>query len=416
MECLRHDFGTEFEQCVINTLLLTPNFLDKYVTIVKPEAFVIDNNKFLVQLLLEYHSKYHATPSLAIIRDIVQTSEYRDKGGVLEIVDGAEPIADLQYVVDRIVKWAKWTAIDIIIRNCDGQSPHEFIVEIEKAARIGDEVVLSHTKLHEDDERDEEREVAEKIATPWAWLNEQLDGGPEIGDLAVMMTVISGGKTTALVNIARHALKLGKFVVYFTFEDGERKIKRRLTQSITESTRQEMVTCRADIIRRRNRFLLKYGGRCEIKDLQSRRSTVADVATFIKTLEDTSNRKVDVVITDYADRFRATGRYSEPRHALREIFEDCKWLARHLKVVHWTARQVNKSMVGKDIIGADAASESWGSMESPDLVISLGRTIEDEQIDRIVLFTAKVRDEKDHQSVSLITDFEKQRIRDGGVV
>jgi replicative DNA helicase len=243
-------------------------------------------------------------------------------------------------------------------------------------------------------------------------LNRELDGGPEIGDLAVILTVVSGGKTTALVNITRHAMFLGKFVVYFTFEDGERKIKSRLMQSIANMTKVEAVSNRDEVVRTKNRFLKRYGGRCEVKDLQSRRSTVSDAAAFVRTLEDNYEQKVDVVVTDYADRFRAQNRYYEPRHALREIFEDCKWLARNLEVVHWTARQVNKTRVGKDIITTDAAGESWGSMESPDLVIGLGRTLQDEALNRITLHTAKVRDERDHQTHPLITDFERQRIYD----
>ena len=177
--------------------------------------------------------------------------------------------------------------------------------------------------------------------------------------------------------MAYQALANGKFVVYFTFEDGELKIKRRLLQRITNTTIDELVKDPYYSRRVRTKFLREYGGRCEIKDLMSRRSTVSDVAGFIKTLEDAAQRKVDMVITDYADRFKATNRYNEPRHALREIFEDCKWLARSLKVIHWTARQANKTRVGKDIVSAEHASESSGSMESPDLVMGLGRTMEE---------------------------------------
>jgi len=183
-------------------------------------------------------------------------------------------------------------------------------------------------------------------------------------------------------------------------------------QSIANVTRDEFISNRALVNRKRSRFLKKYGGTCEIKDLQSRRSTVDDAASFIRSIEDVNERKVDLVVSDYADRFRPNNRYSEPRHALREIFEDCKWMARSLGVVHWTARQVNKSKVGKEIISTDAAGESWGSMESPDLVIGFGRTLEDEQLDRITMYTAKVRDEKDHQMKSLVTDYEHQRLFD----
>lgn len=405
-----YDFGPDFEEQVLNVLLLEPNFVAKFRPIIKPEAFLSPNNKHIVETLLGYYDKYEKTPSIEVLVDVVRNGLYRDKGGATQRIESASPVPDTDYVRDRMLLWVKWTTIEQALQSRNGDTPHDFAARVGKAARTGDTLLLDHTLFNED--REGERERSEIIPTPWSWLNRELDGGPEIGDLAVILTVVSGGKTTALVNITRHALRLGKFVVYFTFEDGERKIKSRLMQSIANMTKIEMVSHRAEVRRTRDRFLKKYNGRCEIRDLQSRRSTVSDAAAFVRTLEDNYERKVDVVITDYADRFRPQLRYSEPRHALREIFEDCKWLARNLEVVHWTARQVNKTRTGKEIITIDAAGESYGSMESPDLVIGLGRTLQDEQLDRVVLYTAKVRDEKDHQTHPLVTDFERQRIFD----
>ena len=228
--------------------------------------------------------------------------------------------------------------------------------------------------------------------------------------MCVILTVISGGKTTALVNLAHQAIADGKFVVYFTFEDGESKIKRRLLQRIMNGTRDDLLKDPMYTKRIRTQFLQESGGRCEVKDLMSRRSTVEAAAGFVKSLEDAAGRKVDLVITDYADRFAPANRYQEPRHALREVFEDCKWMARHLNIVHWTARQVNKTRVGKEIIGAEHSAEAWGTMESPDLVIGLGRTLEDEKRNTITMYTSKVRDAECHKRCNLRTDFARQNI------
>ncbi|MCK5017411.1 MAG: hypothetical protein KAS32_10125, partial [Candidatus Peribacteraceae bacterium] len=277
-----------------------------------------------------------------------------------------------------------------------------------RASRLGNSLVSDYTSLDEDHDDDEER--GQVVPTPWAWLNGVLDGGPEKGDLGVILTNISVGKTTALVNMAKEAMGQGLLAVYFTFEDGEKKIKRRLIQCIANATIEDLRTNKMQMLARKNKFIMKYGGYCAVKDLQSRRSTVEDAANFIRAISEEHGRPVDIVLTDYADRFRAATKYAEPRHALREIFEDCKWLARELDVVHWTARQGKKELVGKERITMDGAGESWGSMESPDIVIGLGRTMEDEAMDRICLYTAKVRDSKDHESHSLETDYPRQRI------
>ena len=408
MEQLYYDFGQDFENHVLSAVVLDSSFVSNFRSILNSDAFHSENNAYIVETVLSHYDKYDETPSIPVLLDLVYRGSYRDKGGVKECIETLSPITSTNYVRDQLVLWAKWSAIDDTVQTHSGSSPREFADRIDVASRIGDNLLLDHTKLDDDDESMDVKGIV--IPTPWTWLNNELDGGPEIGDLAVILTVVGGGKTTALVNITRHALSLGKFVVYFTFEDGERKIKRRLLQSIANVTRQELIAGGSRINKTKNRFLVKYGGKCEIKDLPSRRCTVSDAAAIVRTIEENAERKVDVVVTDYADRFKPQNRYSEPRHNLREIFEDCKWLPRSLNVVHWTARQVNKSKVGKDIIGTDAAGESWGSMESPDLVIGLGQTMEDETMDRITMYTAKVRDENDHQVKAMVSDWERQRI------
>ncbi len=402
-----HDLGPEFEEQVIAVILTDPTFFLKFRTVIDLDAFTTENHRCILEEVRAYVEKYSKLPSSEVLVDSIRRSLWRDKGGIIEIIKNVNSINDVEYVQDRILGWAKWNSIDQVLNDLEGREPADFAKEITKASRIGDDLIMTHTNLQEDTA---EGIRAEIIKTPWKWLNRQLNGGPEIGDLAVILTVINGGKTTALVNIAKHAASVGKFVVYFTFEDGEKKIKRRLLQNITDCTIEEMMKSPTYIKRCRSKFLKESGGRCEIKDLQSRRSSVEDAASFVRSLEDSVERKVDVVITDYADRFAPSNRYNEPRHALREVFEDCKWLARDLKVVHWTARQVNKSRVGKDILSAEHAAEAWGTMESPDLVIGLGRTMEDERIGRITMYTSKVRDGESHQRVTLMADFARQNI------
>jgi len=217
------DFGPEFERQVLDVILLEPSFAPQFRTIIKPDAFLLDTDRYLVQKILDYFDQYNQTPSSSILAELVRKGVFRDKGGALQRIEEATPVPDVGYIRDRLLSWTKWSAIEAIIQSGhNGDSAREFASKIERASRIGDELLSNHTNLELDKEDDEKRTV---IPTPWLWLNDQLDGGPEIGDLAVILTVISGGKTTALINIARHALRLGKSVVYFTFEDGERKIK-----------------------------------------------------------------------------------------------------------------------------------------------------------------------------------------------
>ncbi len=402
-----HELGPEFEEKVLSALLQEPGFFIQFRSLVSPSLFMVDNHKFIIEEVENYVQKYGHAPKKETLVDCIRRSGWRDKGGAIEFISECKLEFNVEYVRDRIIEWAKWQAVDQVLNESSGDSPKTFADNISRASRIGDDLIMEHTNLGIDKN---DKEKGECIPTPWAWLNSRLQGGPEVGDLCVILTVISGGKTTALVNLAYQAIADGKFVVYFTFEDGESKIKRRLLQRIMNGTRNDLLKDPMYTKRIRTKFLQDSGGRCEVKDLMSRRSKVEDAAGFVKSLEDATGRKVDMVVTDYADRFGAANRYQEPRHALREVFEDCKWMARHLKVVHWTARQVNKARVGKEIVSAEHAGEAWGTMESPDLVIGFGRTLEDEKRNTIILYTSKVRDAACHQRCNLRTDFARQSI------
>lgn len=402
----QHEFGPEFEDALISIVTKSTPFVSKFRSILTPDAFLDADKKFVVSIVLGYFDKYSKLPSKNVLIGLIKRSNYRDKGLAIEVVENVEKCDDTDFVAEQVLSWSKWNRMSGVIDGYDGDDATEFASQIEEAARIGDDLLFEHTDLTKADKITRR----ETIETPWDWLNLVTDGGPEKGDLSVVITVIGGGKTTALVNIAKHALKLGKFVVYLTFEDGETKIKRRFMQSIGDMTKREVI---ANITKARfkvNNFISKNDGRCEIKMMTTNISTVADAVSFIRNLEDVRRRKVDMVITDYADRFGSKIRYREPRHKLREIFEDCKAMAMSLDVVHWTARQVAKEAVGKSVVTYEKASESWGSMESPDLVIGIGRTMEDEQMGRMTLYTSKVRDSQDHQKTSLIVDFDKQSI------
>jgi len=395
---------------VVAAICRSRDFISKFRSIISRDAFIHDHHRFIVDAVLNFYDENRESPSTEILADLIRRSKYRDKTGAIDVVQSFEEPENLDYIIKRMMNWSKWTAIDRILMTHNGEDANAFSEKISKAARTGDDLLFNHTILGENDTNVSEKNPC--IPTPWVWLNDELDGGPEIGDLCIILTVVSGGKTTSLVNIARAAIKEGKFVVYFTFEDGEKKIRRRLIQSICRVGRQDLAHDKDLYVKRTKKFLLKYGGRCEIKDLMSRRSSVEDAAAFIRNVQEITGRKVDLIISDYMDRYRSSSRSNEPRHGLREIAEDCKWMARDLNVVHWTARQVNKSRVGKDIISYEHAGESWGTMESPDIVIGLGQTLEDEAIGRMKLFTSKMRDNKDHQQHVLVADFERQLIED----
>lgn len=406
--------GPDFELSVLASVVLDPTFLSRYWSVVSPDMFSLPVRAFVVETTISLFTKYKTTPGREALKDAIRRSSYRDRADAVQLVDALSPPTDAGYVADRVVEWCRWSAIDNVIEGAPRDDPRRFADSVDRASRIGDSLLTNYLTLNDDGDVDQVRR--RQIATPWSWLNQRMLGGPELQDFIVIMSFVNVGKTTMLVNVAGHAVGLGERVVYFTFEDGETKIKRRFMQWIGRWTTEDVMRDYKRACRLRDLFLEQSnGGQLIIKKLQSRRSTVEDCMTFVKAMNEEGDKPVSTVITDYMDRFGVQfGTKGEPRHRLREIAEDCKYMAGELDVVHWSATQAQRGRAGKDVVSIEHVGESLGKVEGCDGAIGLGQTLEMERTERAKIFTAKLRDHKKHEEHVLSFKTGVQRVTELG--
>ena len=88
-------------------------------------------------------------------------------------------------------------------------------------------------------------------------------------------------------------------------------------------------------------------------------------------------KKIDLVILDYADIMKDDGYAKEVRHQLGNIYDDLRGMAGELEIPVWTASQANMSALEDDVIEAQKISESYIKIMTADFVMSLSRKIED---------------------------------------
>lgn len=404
----RADCPPSLEPIIVAALATDPDLLAQVRVVVSSVMFSDPVNATIAESLLRFFDKYGSVPSLAVLSESVSESGSRDSYEASERVMGLSPVKDVAYVRDRIVGFSQWKQIDEAFADADSISPAELAEKILGASRIGATLSDSYLTLEGDVGADDLRRPV--VPTPWPYVNDLLRGGPEKGDLCAILSFINVGKTTLLVNVAAAAMAVGKSVVYFTFEDGERKIRRRFLQCITGMTVEQLIKDPVKAAKNRDRFVSKTGSALAIKSLLVRQSTVRDAWDFVKSYESNTGRKVDLVITDYADRFRASTANREPRHEWRSIAEDCKAMAMDLDVVHWTASQVQRSRAGEEVVDLEHVAESMGKVEGADLVLGVGQKKDEVRTGRLVMTTAKVRDAEKGSQISLVADFEVQRV------
>lgn len=116
---------------------------------------------------------------------------------------------------------------------------------------------------------------------------------------------------------------------------------------IAEALKKRKILSRMSIIRS-NRF--------KIAQFPSGELTMTQLKTYIHNLEYYNGFIPDVIITDYADKFKAE-KYREYRHGLNEIWEGHKSLAQEKNCLVVTASQTNTARTGKDIVQGSWAED-----------------------------------------------------------
>ena len=199
------------------------------------------------------------------------------------------------------------------------------------------------------------------------------DGGLGSGELGVMVAPAGIGKSWALANVGANAVKAGKTVLHYTLELNQAYVGLRYDSIFTGIAAQDL-KYNLDEVKKR---LKQIPGELIIKYYPTKAAGVMSLAAHIEKCK-MQGKKPDMVIVDYADLLRGSGRGSrEVRHELGNIYEDLRGLAGEYEIPIWTASQANRSALQEDVIQADKIAESYSKIMTADFVVSLSRKIED---------------------------------------
>ena len=203
-------------------------------------------------------------------------------------------------------------------------------------------------------------------------IDDLADGGLGKGELGVMVAPAGIGKSWALVNIGANAVKAGLKVIHYTLELNEHYVGLRYDSVFTGIAAQELKYNIDDVKKR----LSSINGNLIVKYYPTMGASVNSISAHIEKCM-VQGFKPDLVIVDYADLLRGTGKSRELRHELGNLYEDLRGIAGEHEMPIWTASQANRSALEEDVIGAEKIAESYAKIMTADFVISLSRKIED---------------------------------------
>tara|TARA_Y100000034_G_scaffold106678_1_gene135560 strand:+ start:2102 stop:3460 length:1359 start_codon:yes stop_codon:yes gene_type:complete len=374
-------YGQSFQSKIIALLLTDKGYLEQIQDILESKYFENRANRWIIKNTLEYFNKYKNAPTMSALKVLV--SQVEDDIFKISIIDSlreankySEAI-DKDFIKEKSIDFCKNQKIkDAVIKSVDliQDGDYDAIkVLIDDALKAGTERDVGHEYLVEIEERYSE---SARITTPTGWdvVDDLLQGGLGNGELGVVVAPAGVGKTWVLAAIGSGAMKNNKNVVHYTLELNEAYVGLRYDSILTGVANQNLKYHKDEI---KEKLEKHTGGDLIIKYFPTKSVTVNSILSHLQKLRTLGN-EVDMVILDYADLLRDTGKFTkEVRHALGNIYEELRGVAGELELPIWTASQANRSSLDEEIIEAQKISESYAKIMTADFVISLSRHVSD---------------------------------------
>jgi replicative DNA helicase len=372
-------YGPTFQAKVLACILSSTEFLQQSLDVLNPNFFESDAGKWIVENTVDYFTDYKTLPTLEVFkieleksRDDVLKTAVKDQ---LRTAFQRKADDDLKYIQDSFLDFAKNQALkSAIIRSVDllqiGQYG-EIKNLVDSAMKAGQPRNIGH-----DWKKDISIRLAgqSRITVPTGWdvVDTMIGGGLGGGELGVIAAPSGIGKSWALATIGANAARMGKRVVYYTFELNENYVGLRY-DTIFTGIESGNITNHPDDVKH---AVDSIQGDIIIKYYPPRTITVHTLRAHIDHL--ISNKlKPDIILVDYADLMRSVDKSDARHEELGSIYVELRGLSGELGVPVWTASQTQRSSIQDEVIQADKIASSYEKIMNADLVISLSRKLED---------------------------------------
>lgn len=217
-----------------------------------------------------------------------------------------------------------------------------------------------------------------KIETGWTFVDRISGGGYDTKSLIVYAGEQGIGKSIWLANDAANFMRMGHNVVFITAEMSAQKVMKRIGANLLDISMSEYdkKSANRDFIKRK---LEKIGrglmppGKLFIKEFPTSQATILDIEAYLKTLEETQDHKVNVLVVDYIN---ILANYRNPNTEntymkIKQIAEDLRALAvkRDLLVISGT--QINRGAWDASEVRMENIAESAGLAHTVDVMYAL---------------------------------------------
>jgi len=372
-------YGAEFQAKVLSALIEDLPFVQQTFDIILPEFFESDANKWIIQFILDYYSKYKKLPTASVFKvEVDKISSDVMKVAVqaqLRTVGRHLSDDDLDYVKDKFLEFCKRqrlkNAILESVNLLEQERWDEIKPIIDSAVAAGAPKDFGHDWKQDIDKR-LKQEVRHTVATPWEPINNIMDGGLAPGELGVIAAPVGAGKSWLLAALGANAMKRGKKIVHFSLELNDSYTGLRYDTIFTGIEPSELKNHYDKV----KRIIDSVQGEIVIKYFPSQTVGCNKLLAHIRQME-VVGFCPDLIVVDYGDLLRSNRKVEARYRELDSIYTELRSLAGELAVPVWTASQTQRSSISEEVIQADKIAESLNKIMVADFVLSLSRTMMD---------------------------------------
>lgn len=404
-------FDRQFEEKIPQAILIDPLWGEQLMEVLDSELFDMIHTRKIAEILRDHYFNYSTFPSVSLLETICNR-EIKDETLSKRCLDylakmKQNPLnGDIDYVKEKSLEFFRLQVVaraleeEILPRIESGEQLEDIVQVFQNAVSKGTNRNIGY-EYNEDDEKRFENLVEKKIPTPWAFLNELLEGGFGEKRLVTFIGPAGGGKSSLLVGCGVGALMnkkpdgTARVVVHYTLELDEFEVARKYDACMTGVPINDVPGNKEKVLLSL-KSKLPEGARLIIKEYPMKSASVQTIKSHLARLK-LKGIIPDMIILDYGDLLRniETNAKEERRHGLEAIWQDLKALAQVLGIPICTATQTNRSGYASDVITPDQVSEDFSKIMTSDIVITLARNMAQKILGIGKMYVAKNRQGKD---------------------
>jgi hypothetical protein len=330
---------------------------------ISSDYFTLIEHNVIAHTIIDFYNKNHKIPGETILRErvikmmgsreFVKLITKDEQDIILKLIPKlyTAVVRDGDEIYDMCKKFSAFIRLKNLLEEIDPRDweqyekyQHKFqnVIEDEdnqverEASFLFANVVQRQVKR---------RETKTIIPTPFSQINKLTNAnGYEIGSILVVLDKQKKGKTAALVNIAKGYLRQGKKVLYLDYENGQDSIFSRFEQSLTNSTKLDILTGEADnLVKRKFRKYKRIGGEVIVERVPSGADANYIQYNIIDKYYREYGIKFDILISDYAGKMGSLSKKRDDTERISDAYNDLANLVMKNGIEHcWTANHVTR--------------------------------------------------------------------------